>query len=244
MALSVVNGTSANANSAGSVTTAGINITAGNLIVVETDTFDSDGLNDDTSVTDSASNTYTKVGTSAETGTRHVSLWYAKNVTGGASVTFTYTVTQGNDFPRIAVIQIAGADTTAPLDQGANGSFTATSVAGTSLTTPSITTTSAAEILIVAGMDSGATGTESFADGGCATNSGAWTLDQSNTGTGAGESGAIAHAIVSSTGTYCVTQTTSASQNNRAVGIASFIAAAAGGTTSFPYGRPLLGVGR
>lgn len=225
MALSVVNGISALANNAHVVTTTGISITAGNLIVVGTSNFDTDGLNNDVSVTDSVGNTYTKIGSSAEVGTRHVSIWYAKNVIGGASVTFTYNVTVANsDFPRIDVVQVAGADTASPLDAGSSASFTTSTTAGTTLTSPSITTALANEILFAMGGDSGTTGTESFADGGCTNNSGAWTVAQSNI-SGSGMQDALAYAIVSSTGTFCVTQTCSVSQNSRMLGIVSFKAA-------------------
>lgn len=226
MALSVVNSTSAANNSANTVvTSAGISITAGNLIVVGIANFDSSNVNADVSVTDSVGNTYTKIGTgSTLVGNSWVTLYYAKNCIGGASVTFTYTATTGHaDYPRILVIQIAGADTTAPLDQSG---YNSNGAAGTTITSPSLTTTSASQILIAVGGDSGSTGTEAWTDGGAAT--GGWTLAQSQTATGAGMSASLAYAIVSATGAFAATMTTSASQTSRMVGLATFKAAAAG----------------
>jgi lysophospholipase L1-like esterase len=227
MVLAVVNSINATGTSVHTVTTGALSITANNLIVVGTSNFNADGLNDNVSVTDSVGNTYTLIGSSTVTGSEHVSLWYAKNVTGGASVTFTYNVTPTqSDFPRIYVLQISGADTTAPLDQSG---FTQSVGAGTTLTSQTITTTVANEILVAIASDSANTQTVAFTDAGAAT--GGWTKDQATSDATTLE-GAIAHAIVSSTGAYAALATVSASANTRHIGIASFKAATGGSMTA------------
>src|SRR5579884_504517 len=187
----VVNHVSAFANSASSVTTGAISLTAGNLVVVGTSNFDASGTNDDVSVTDSVGNTYTKIGSSVLAATRHVSLWYAKNVAGGASVTFTYnTNAVQNDFPRICVVQISGADTSVPFDQS---SFASNATMASSITSPAVTTLAANEILVAIGADSGTTTTETFADGGGGSSTGAWTTDEAQNATGAALTCSMGH---------------------------------------------------
>jgi hypothetical protein len=66
--------------------------TTGNLIVVGV-SFDSGTLNTVTAVSDSKSNTYTKI--LDLDGTQDVTLWYAQNITGGASHTVTVTFNSG-----------------------------------------------------------------------------------------------------------------------------------------------------
>jgi hypothetical protein len=206
MALGVGSHVSATAAAATSVTTASRSITAGSLIVVGVLVYSSSGSNIDgaTPVTDSVGNTYTKVGNTslATDGHRYAELFYAKNVTGGASVTFTYTIT-ASDYPRIFVLEVTGADTATPLDvhNESDGSGVI------SVTTSSITTGTANEILVASGGDADAgSQLENWSDGGCTNNSGTWTRDESITDNSTLE-GSIAHAIVASTGSYCVTQT-------------------------------------
>lgn len=215
-----------------SVTTPGIAITAGNLIVIGTQCYATPvATNEDaaTPITDSAGNTYTKIGsTTIVDNHRYTQLFYANNCLGGASVTFTYTLT-GSDYPRIFVLEITGADPTAPLDQSAF----AQSGSATTITTAGFATGTANEILVAMGLDSAGTAVSTIADGGCATNSGAWTKIESISD-GSTVEGAMGYAIVSATGTYCVTY----SQNNGGgtveVGLASFKIAPAG-AIQIPY---------
>lgn len=227
MPLGIGNHVLAGASSALSVQTSAIGITTGSLILIGTNNYEGGGSSDATTpITDTAGNTYTRVG--AGVGIQRADraqVFYAKNVTGGASVQFTYTLASAG-YPHIYVLEVTGADTSTPLDQGSNSSFVATTTNQTSWASPSITTTVANEILFGVGLDTNSSLSESFSDGGCTTNSGTWTSfafpDSSS------EEGGMGYAIVSATGTYCVTSTISAGAS-MITGIASFKAASGGG---------------
>jgi hypothetical protein len=241
MALSVVNHVAASADSAASVTTSGLSVSAGNLLVAIITTYSSGNTFDDptTPLTDSAGNTWVKVdpaGTPALFFQRYQRFRYVKNCLGGGSVTFTYTVVAG-DYPQIAVMQIAGADTTAPLD---HHTMTETSAfVGTGKSTSAITTTVADEILaIYSGGNSVAGDTSTFSDGGGANSIGTPTKIEDTGATEANGIGcALGYVIVSATGTYAAKLTLSA-DGLANVGIASFKAASGGAPP--PYVAPFV----
>lgn len=229
MALSVVNSiTPVTGGGVTSITSAAINITAGNLIVVGTLHNDTVAVDAATPITDSVGNTYIKVGAGTENGNGLVEFFYAKNVIGGAAVTITYTLA-GAGYPRLFAAQVAGADATAPLDKGSNATFVnALNDNDASVTSPTIATTSAAEILFGIAEDTNQLTTFSWADGGAANNTGAWTVDGAISDTTTLE-GALAHAIVASAGSYAVMATVSGASSAvwLSVGICSFKASSA-----------------
>lgn len=102
--------------------TGGITTTSGNLVVV-TILFNSTTAVF-TSVTDSNSNTWTLAAGPISGGTTACTMrqYYAKNITGGASHTFTLTL-DTSAVPRgIHVVEISGASTTAPFDAAGTAS--------------------------------------------------------------------------------------------------------------------------
>lgn len=114
------NGTTTPLNS----TDFGSSVTTGNMIVV---TIGDDGGAPGivSNVTDTQGNTYTKILESSTTAT--LGMWYAKNVTGGAS--FHIIVTWNNvDAGRcsFSAQEFSGCDTTAPLDKSTSGTGTST----------------------------------------------------------------------------------------------------------------------
>lgn len=123
-----------------------LSTTTGNLIVVTVS--DNGGTAGGiTSVTDSKSNTYTKI-PNEQPGSSCLSMWYAKNITGGASHTITIAWNTGIVSQASFVAQeISGSDTTAPLDKytSAQGSSTAPSSGATA-------TTSTANQFVVGGV--------------------------------------------------------------------------------------------
>ncbi len=170
----------------------GSSTTSGNLIVV---TVSDDGgtLGGITSVTDSKSNTYTKVPNEFD-GASTVSVWYAKNITGGASHTITVNYNTSITFASTCVAQeFSGVDTTAPLDV-----YTSTGGTGTSTTSGATGTTAQNDELVIGSLAFfGATTTVTLGSG--YTNLG--TTHQTNAGVG------MESKVVSSTGTQTATFT-------------------------------------
>lgn len=101
-----------------SLTTAAITTTSGNLIVAAYST-DENVTPFQATITDSKSNTYVDNHSFAHNGAGAfdiaVGIAYAKNITGGASHTFTVNNT-GSQFVAIGASEFSGADTTAPAD--------------------------------------------------------------------------------------------------------------------------------
>lgn len=94
------------------------------------------------SITDTASNTYTNIAGFAPAGDR-LEIWYAKNTTGNASNVVTANFSSTN-FVTVLVMEYSGADTSAPLDTSA----TSSSTTSTTVTSNSFTTTAANEVLV------------------------------------------------------------------------------------------------
>ena len=123
--------------------------TAGNLNIVAV------GWTDTTSaissVTDTGGNTYTRaVGPTASNGQQQ-SIYYAKNIAGGANTnTVTVTFNQVAAYPDVRILEYKGLDTTSPLDVTA-----AAGGSGTNASSGSATTTSANELIFGAGTTAG-----------------------------------------------------------------------------------------
>ena len=194
----------------------GSSTTSGNLIVV---TVSDDGgiANGITSVTDSKSNTYVKVPNEFP-GAATVSMWYAKNITGGASHTITVNYDDTITFASTCVAQeFSGIDTTAPLDV-----YASTAATSTSPTSGATSSTTLADELVVGGLAfTAATTTVTLGSG--YTNLG--TTHQTNAGVG------MESKIVSGTGAQTATFTLGASRS-WSCAVATFKAATAGSSPS------------
>lgn len=136
MAIAFVKGGDGSGVASGTATTSSIGTTTtGNLMVVCCAS-NSATSNDFSSVTDNKSNTYTRAKSQPGNAT-DVEIWYAANITGGASHTVTATTTNG--FRNVALVaqEYSGAATTTPLDQtaGATGTSATPSSGATATTT-------------------------------------------------------------------------------------------------------------
>lgn len=142
------------------------------------------------SITDNRGNTYTRaVGPTGTTGLQQ-SLYYAKNIIGGSNKV-TVTFNQAAAFPDVRILEYRGLSTTSPLDVTRAGTGT-----GTAANSGSATTTSSSELIFGAGT----TGTAFSAAGS------GFTSRMINI------YGNIAEdKIVTSSGTYNATATTSSS---------------------------------
>lgn len=146
MAIAYVQGVSARAASATSVTTGGINTTTGNLAVATcgyylTDTF--------SSVTDNGTSNTWSTSISEYTGTN----WkarelYCNSINGKSGHTFTLTVTMGLGYPTLMVREISGQTTGVGPDKTSSGQAIFV-IANTDFDGPdTATTTQAAEMLL------------------------------------------------------------------------------------------------
>lgn len=135
MAFTLISNTSAGSSNTTDVTTGAIDTTGANILIAV--------ATSNSVVTDSKSNTWTKLTVRNDTGGHgnECAIYYAKNPTVGSGHTFTAT----GGFPSIAVASFSGADTTSPFDQE-NGTGSAGSV--TSIQTGSVTPTQNNELLI------------------------------------------------------------------------------------------------
>ena len=143
MAISFVQSTTGNATTSPTTTTAFAgSTTSGNLIVVTT--ADDSGLTTSVSaVADSKGNAYTQVVNISSSSSMQI--WYAKNITGGASHTVSATWNTGNTGRCVLVAQeFSGCDTSNPLDQNTSTGSTGTAVSSGA----SPTTTQAAELVV------------------------------------------------------------------------------------------------
>lgn len=227
MAGAFVQAASAEGLAASSVTTAAITTTTGNQVYIGTNTTGTDAT---TPITDSYSNTWVQVGHSAASSYAYVELWYCANLTGGSGHTFTYTTT-GSDYDTIAVMEFSGMATSSPLDVGGNTYF-AGPTNGSSLTTPSLTTLNAADVLIAVGGDDGsAVGTRSF-NSPFTTPSGA--VQSSN----AGQPVAMGYYIISATGAHTATYNPGGI-NRSSAGIAAFKQGATAAPAFYPFKKYL-----
>lgn len=189
------------------------NVTAGNLIAVVVFWAN---VTSTVTVADGLGNTYTAVDNPVDLSTAcRASTFYAKNIGGGAcTVTVTFS---GSVFGAVAVHEISGADTAAPLDQHSIG-FLGYIGTDTDAVTASVTTTADGEYILGAMVPTGA--------GACASGTG-FTDRVSTTGGLHTE-----EKIQTSAGAIAVTFTNTGAQNS-GIAIMTFKAPAAGGATNY-----------
>lgn len=221
---------SAEALSAGStITTSATNMTGMKLFVVVTGCFTgTTNANHDaaTPITDSVGgNTYTKLETGfSQTGDQaYGTMFYCLNPSVGSSQTFTYTTTTAaTDFDSIAVLGWDGVASSSIVDVGDNAHMTGNN--SNSTTTTNCVTANANDLLI-AFFGDGNGGAVTITDAG--SSAATWNKDQDQNSS-SGEAICLAHALVTTTGTYALNFSGFTSGNNY-VGIAAFKQAAAGG---------------
>lgn len=158
-ALGVVNANCGQASNS-TITASPITTTAGNAMVAFVNYANGGGACATTviNLTNTAGDTWASVGSiSGATGFTCSQAFYAKNIIGNASdavsVNWTGVVNNGG----ITVVQISGADTTAPLDQGPAAGLHYTGVGPAE--SASYTTTAANEILVTGIAEYGVVGT-------------------------------------------------------------------------------------
>lgn len=227
-ALAFVQKVSCAASASDTCTTASITTTTGNLIVVGA------GYQEDAfvSITDNKSNTYIEAIAEVAccSATNKGQQRYKANASGGASHTFTLTGASGSFYGEISVAEISGAATASPLDKTMTGTETSTDHSSGS----TATTSQANEILIGFGTSrDGATLTTDTGAG--------WTEIDRYEAT-ANIPLITGYRIVSATGTYAYTYTSSPSLE-AVQGISTWKEAAAGGGAA-PQQRMLRGMGR
>jgi len=182
-----------------------------------------------TSIVDSKSNTYTQIGTEISNGSTGANykarLYYVENGTGGSSHTATVNLNTA-EVVTILFAEITGALTSGALDQS-DGRRDTTSPFGLAA---GLTTVQANELLLsfLGGVSGNNPATHAETCLGSSTiQSGAEETDGSQFWTGA-----IATAIKSSTGTFNPSWTESGNTTDSVVFLATFKAAASGGTTT------------
>lgn len=228
MALGATSRGSAQGSNVLSVTSPTFTSTSANLLVAN-GVSDGHSAEATTPFSDSKSNTWA-VGVALAVTSSVVSFVqrYAKNITGGASHTVTYTL-DATGFPSIAVVEISGADTTSPFDQPASNKATSTNP-HTSGTTA---TTGQADEICVAGMTHSGGASETFAS-----NNG-YTVQTSQTNT-ANMPIVLSTKIVSATGTQAESYNLTANNSVQyAAGVGTYKAAASApvaATVAYAYG--------
>lgn len=176
------------ANASG-VTTTAYDSSGDNFIVVGITTSFSSDI-DDSAITDSKGNSYTRVNPpSPVTNGDSVGIYYSENPTVGSGHTFTFTGSLGT-FGVITVGSFSGMNTSSTLDQ--QGSATGT---GTTATAGSQTTTNADDLIIAVAQFGGGTDITFTAQNSYATVDSRGNLDTT-------ASGWMGYKIVAATGTY------------------------------------------
>ena len=136
---------------ASSITTGTFNAVAGNMLYVWVDWQNLGGSN---SVTDTAGNTFTQIGTPQNVGgeTNYISQFYAQNIKGNASDAVTMHTASGpfTDYSAGAAYQFSGASKTGALDNFNFGTST-TAFA----TTNTITVSGTKDVIVAAGEGAG-----------------------------------------------------------------------------------------
>ncbi len=214
-------GTATGANTSQPATWAG-NTTTGNLIVVAV-SVSVNTLNSVTSITDSQTNTYTRIRSTLYGSSAECELWYAINITGGTlpTVTVNHTVSS----VAFTMREYSGLATVSPLDKG----ISAVATTGTAMSSGATAATTQADELVLGYMASG--GTTSYTLG-----TGYGNLTQvSNSSVTSG----LEYLTVSSTGAQTSTATLSLS-GVWCMGVATFKTPAA----SAAHNLTLLGIGK
>lgn len=217
MAYAVVASTSAGSANTSSVTTAGIDTTGANLLVLVATTYAGGGP----TPTDSKGNTWTPL-TRRGAGDAEIQLWYCASPVVGSGHTFT--LSGSTIYPALAVLAVSGA-AASPLDQQ-NGQV---ANAGATCSPGSVTPTEDDE-LVVSGY-SGYSQAISSIDSG-------FTLAASVAYNGNFLTTGVAYLIQTSAAAANPTWTLSGSNFNVAA-IASFKVAAAGGASIVPLAQHL-----
>lgn len=226
------------ATATSSVTTGTFTSTTGNFLVAG-------GVQDGTSTegatpwSDGGTNTWTgnKSPNNTDSGTQFANIGYAKNITGKASQSVTYTL-GASTFPADALIEFSGVDTSAPEDVAPSWNKQLVNTGSHAFTT-NLITPSAGERLLIALFAVDANGlSQSVANASGATGTATWTLyklDAANT-----ESLAFAWAVVAADGskTYGCTLTPDATLALYTItgGISAYKATSGGGSTA-PIGQ-------
>ena len=172
------------------------------------------------SVSDTASNSYTQIGTVLDSGFTCQAQFYANNITGNASnvVTATWSTPSGM-FLAISVLQFSGVDSASPLDASATG----TATSATLVTSGTFSTATANQVLVAGGASYDYSRTWT-ADTGYAIPSGATTEYAFST---------AQYKIVSSTQTNVTASlTVSSSSAALSIMVATFKEASGGGSPS------------
>ncbi len=203
----------------------------GNLLSVVVTFIASNNSNTVTGCADGGTNTYTAIDSITDTSLGvlvGIYTFYAKNITGG-SLTITCSATSSAiDTAQLRVIEVSGADTTAPLDQHRTNPQTTPGLGADAVTSGLVTTTGNGEFIQGAaiGLSGGVTltaGTGYTADNISGYNGGEYKLQAS--------AGSVAATFAMTFG----------DADNSLAAIATFKAAAGGGAA--PHNLTLLGVG-
>lgn len=102
-----------------------ISHTTGNLLIVMIETNGGMGV---TNITDTASNTYTAVGSEFNNGSNWYQIYYSENITGNASNVVTVTFSAARIYRAIVVYQVSGAATSSVLNTSKTASGTGTAI--------------------------------------------------------------------------------------------------------------------
>lgn len=203
--------------------------TSTNLIAVLVQT---DGTLAATAVTDSVGNSYAQCGTSLVSASAYtMAVFYAKNITGGASFTVTAHTTATADTD-VAAEEFSGLDTASPCDQTHSAEDSTVNTNPSSGDTP---TTTVANEALFGGWGSNAAGAVTFTAGT------SWTARETIGNTTDGHSSGMQTRIVSATGAYHSDVVLSDGTGTKLLYIATFKGAS--GTATCPATRTLLGVG-
>lgn len=230
MAISLIqtaSGNKTNAQGVNPTAVAGSNTTTGNMLVAAVF---NESTTDKASAVSDGTNSFVKILSKriATTGNGWISLWYAKNITGLTTPTFTATITTPSGTGSgLIVREYSGLDTTAPLDKSTSlgGTTTAISSGATAATT------NANELVIGAGASDFGNNTYTVGAGyGNLITTKNADLDLS-----------MEDKIVAATGAQTATMTLG-SASDQAGAVATFIQAAAGGITYAPM-RSMMGMG-
>lgn len=193
MAIALAQSVSAGAPGADSTTTGSLTTTAsGSTFIIGAHW---QGGSTPPTISDSKSNTYTLIGSVRQVDNNgsflsHIGLWYVENGTGGSSHTFTAAKTGG--YTSVYAGEITGGLTSGILDQNTGAALDASSP----VTSGSITTTQAAELLI------GLVGTYHTGSGPAYTANNSFSIAQQITDATNYWTGCLVSRVVSSTGTY------------------------------------------
>ncbi len=218
--------------SSGSTFTRAITATNGNLLSVTVTFVASNTSNTVTGCADGGTNTYTAIDSLTDTSLgvlEGIYTFYAKNITGG-SLTITCSATSSLiNNAELRVIEVSGADTTAPLDQHFMNPQHNPGLGADAVTSTAVTTTGNGEFIQGVGLG---------INGGVTLSAGTGYTADNMSGPGGGE-----YKVQTSAGSIAATfAVTFGDIIDTMAGIATFKAAGGGGGAT-PHNLTLLGVG-